>query len=214
VNSACEAVPGALSEHPVHDRVMLNHYVTKSLAEYGDKMTRGSAMGNQARCRALPAARRLARTVLAAYAARLPAFHLTALHCDSSPLRMSMWQVSSRACTYAVDVGAPTSACQRSWPDMPWLARRKPWTSTASSRAMRRRTASGAAGRRAGAAGVVAPRRPSRPALWGPRGPLPAYGSSRRRRAQGDSCWRPVGSLAATRQGAAWLLSCTVSLLG
>jgi hypothetical protein len=93
VNSACEAVPGALSDYPVHDRVMLNHYVTKSLAEYGDKMMRGSAMGNQARCRALPAALRLARTVLAACAARLPASHLTALHCDSSPLRLC-----ARAC--------------------------------------------------------------------------------------------------------------------
>ena len=49
VNSACEAVEGALAERAVHDRVVLNHYVTKSRAEYDGKMARGSAMGNQAR---------------------------------------------------------------------------------------------------------------------------------------------------------------------
>lgn len=49
VNSACEAVEGALAARAVHDRVVLNHYVTKSRAEYGGKMARGSAMGNQAR---------------------------------------------------------------------------------------------------------------------------------------------------------------------
>ena len=49
VNSACEAVEGALAARAVHDRVALNHYVTKSRAEYAGKMARGSAMGNQAR---------------------------------------------------------------------------------------------------------------------------------------------------------------------
>jgi len=39
-------VEGALAARPVHDRVMLNHYVTKSRAEYADKMARGSAMGD------------------------------------------------------------------------------------------------------------------------------------------------------------------------
>ena len=48
VNSACEAVEGALAARAVHDRVVLNHYVTKSRAEYEGKMARGSAMGNQA----------------------------------------------------------------------------------------------------------------------------------------------------------------------
>ncbi|KAK9834848.1 hypothetical protein WJX81_003498 [Elliptochloris bilobata] len=47
VNSACEAVGGAMAERAVHDRVALNHYVTKSRTEYADKMVRGSAMGNQ-----------------------------------------------------------------------------------------------------------------------------------------------------------------------
>jgi len=47
-------VEGALAARPVHDRVMLNHYVTKSRAEYADKMARGSAMGNQARPRGPP----------------------------------------------------------------------------------------------------------------------------------------------------------------
>ena len=49
VNSACEAVEGALAARAVHNRVVLNHYVTKSRAEYAGKMARGSAMGNQAR---------------------------------------------------------------------------------------------------------------------------------------------------------------------
>jgi len=111
------------------------------------------------------------------------------------------------------EIGAPTSACQRSRPHALRPARRKPWTSTASSRATRRRSASGAAGRRAGGAGA-APRRPSRPASPGPRGMLPAYGSSRWRRARGGSCWRPAGSLVATRAGAVWLASCAVCSLG
>lgn len=52
VNSAYEAVAGALAMRAVHDRVVLNHYVTKSRAEYAAKMVRGSAMGNQASARA------------------------------------------------------------------------------------------------------------------------------------------------------------------
>ncbi len=54
VNSACEVVEGALASRPTYDRIMLNHYVTKSRAEYADKMARGSAMGNQVRPLALP----------------------------------------------------------------------------------------------------------------------------------------------------------------
>ena len=51
MNSACEPVEGARTARAVHDRVVLNHYVTKSRAEYDGKMARGSAMGNQARAR-------------------------------------------------------------------------------------------------------------------------------------------------------------------
>ncbi len=212
MNSACEAVPGALSEHPVHDRVMLNHYVTKSLAEYGDKMMRGSAMGNQARARAPPAAGRLGRNVLASHATCSPAFEVMALNTAWSDLRLSSRQISSQACMHA-DLLAHVRLPARDCGHAPRLQRRKPWTSTASSRATRRRSASGAAGRRAGGAGA-APRRPSGPASPGPRGMLPAYGSSRWRRARGGSCWRPAGSLVATRAGAVWLASCAVCSLG
>ena len=52
VNSAYEAVEGALAMRAVHDRVVLNHYVTKSRAEYAAKMVRGSAMGNLVSVRA------------------------------------------------------------------------------------------------------------------------------------------------------------------
>ena len=52
MNSAYEAVEGALAMRAVHDRVVLNHYVTKSRAEYAAKMVRGSAMGNQVSARA------------------------------------------------------------------------------------------------------------------------------------------------------------------
>lgn len=47
VNSAFEEVDGATSDRVVSDRLVLNHYVTKSLEQYKAKMGRGSAMGNK-----------------------------------------------------------------------------------------------------------------------------------------------------------------------
>lgn len=47
VNSAGEEVSGARSSRVVTDRIALNHYVTKSLEQYQQKMQRGSGMGNR-----------------------------------------------------------------------------------------------------------------------------------------------------------------------
>ena len=46
-NSAGEVVPGARAGRVVTDRIVLNHYVTKSLEQYQQKMSRGSGMGNR-----------------------------------------------------------------------------------------------------------------------------------------------------------------------
>jgi hypothetical protein len=46
-NSAGEGVPGARAARVVTERIVLNHYVTKSLEQYQQKMSRGSGMGNR-----------------------------------------------------------------------------------------------------------------------------------------------------------------------
>ena len=47
VNSAAEGVFGPKADRAVTDRVVLNHYVTKSLEQYQQKMDRGSGRGNR-----------------------------------------------------------------------------------------------------------------------------------------------------------------------
>ena len=47
VNSAGEKVPGPIASRVVTDRIVINHYVTKSLEEYQRKMARGSGMRNR-----------------------------------------------------------------------------------------------------------------------------------------------------------------------
>lgn len=47
VSTAREVVDGAKSLVVRSERVILHHYVTKSLAQYAEKMGRGSAMGNR-----------------------------------------------------------------------------------------------------------------------------------------------------------------------
>jgi len=47
VNSAGEDVYGARASDVVTDKIVLNHYVTKSLEQYQQKMNRGSGMGNR-----------------------------------------------------------------------------------------------------------------------------------------------------------------------
>ena len=47
VNSAREVVEGPMAEYVRPERVLLHHYVTKSLVQYAEKMGRGSAMGNR-----------------------------------------------------------------------------------------------------------------------------------------------------------------------
>lgn len=47
MNSAAEEVHGPRASRVVTDRVVLNHYVTKSLEQYQQKMARGSGMGNR-----------------------------------------------------------------------------------------------------------------------------------------------------------------------
>ena len=47
VNSAEEEVLGARASSVVTDSIVLNHYVTKSLEQYQQKMQRGSGMGNR-----------------------------------------------------------------------------------------------------------------------------------------------------------------------
>ena len=47
VNSAMVPVDGPTSDEVVVDKVVLNHYVTKSLEHYVAKMKRGSGMGNK-----------------------------------------------------------------------------------------------------------------------------------------------------------------------
>ncbi len=47
VNSAGEEVFGARASGVVTDSIVLNHYVTKSLNQYQQKMQRGSGMGNK-----------------------------------------------------------------------------------------------------------------------------------------------------------------------
>ena len=47
VTSAGEEVSGARSSRVTTDRIVLNHYVTKSLEQYQQKMERGSGMGNR-----------------------------------------------------------------------------------------------------------------------------------------------------------------------
>lgn len=47
VDTAGVRVDGAKSQRVACERLVLNHYVTKSLAQFRDKMARGSAMGNR-----------------------------------------------------------------------------------------------------------------------------------------------------------------------
>ena len=47
VNSARQKIQGPRSAQVVIGRVALNHYVTKSLDEFLQKIARGSGMGNQ-----------------------------------------------------------------------------------------------------------------------------------------------------------------------
>jgi hypothetical protein len=47
VNTALEEVKGPRSRHVVTDRLVLNHYVTKSLEQFQAKMARGSGMGDR-----------------------------------------------------------------------------------------------------------------------------------------------------------------------
>ena len=47
MNSAAERVSGPKANRIVTDRVVLNHYVTKSAEQYRQKMDRGSGMGNR-----------------------------------------------------------------------------------------------------------------------------------------------------------------------
>jgi hypothetical protein len=47
VNTAREVVEGARAEYVRPERLLLHHYVTKSLGQYAGKMARGSAMGNR-----------------------------------------------------------------------------------------------------------------------------------------------------------------------
>ena len=47
MNSAAERVSGPRADRIVTDRVVLNHYVTKSAEQYQQKMDRGSGMGNR-----------------------------------------------------------------------------------------------------------------------------------------------------------------------
>ena len=47
MNSAAERVSGPKADRIVTDRVVLNHYVTKSREQYQQKMDRGSGMGNR-----------------------------------------------------------------------------------------------------------------------------------------------------------------------
>lgn len=46
VNTALEEVRGPRSKRVVTDRLVLNHYVTKSLEQFQAKMGRGSGMGD------------------------------------------------------------------------------------------------------------------------------------------------------------------------
>ena len=47
MNSAAERVSGPRADRIITDRVVLNHYVTKSAEQYQQKMDRGSGMGNR-----------------------------------------------------------------------------------------------------------------------------------------------------------------------
>ena len=47
VNTAFEAVEGPKSRVALHDRLVLHHYVTKSVEDYEAKMRRGSGMGRK-----------------------------------------------------------------------------------------------------------------------------------------------------------------------
>ena len=47
VNTAFEAVEGPKSRVALHDRLVLHHYVTKSVEDYEAKMFRGSGMGRK-----------------------------------------------------------------------------------------------------------------------------------------------------------------------
>lgn len=47
VTTAGERVDGPLSDHVTLDRLVLNHYVTKSVQDFAEKMRRGSGMGNK-----------------------------------------------------------------------------------------------------------------------------------------------------------------------
>ena len=47
VGTAGFRVTGAKSQRVASERLVLNHYVTKSLQQFRDKMARGSAMGNR-----------------------------------------------------------------------------------------------------------------------------------------------------------------------
>ena len=47
VNSAGEMVSGPRASRVVTDSIVLNHYVTKSLEQYHQKMERGSGMRNK-----------------------------------------------------------------------------------------------------------------------------------------------------------------------
>ena len=47
VNTAHQIVEGAMADEVVTDRLLLHHYVTKSVEQYISKIARGSAMGNR-----------------------------------------------------------------------------------------------------------------------------------------------------------------------
>lgn len=47
MDTAGERVVGPMSQRVVSERLVLNHYVTKSLDEFREKMARGSGMGNR-----------------------------------------------------------------------------------------------------------------------------------------------------------------------
>ncbi len=135
VNSACEAVEGALAARPTYDRVMLNHYVTKSRAEYADKMARGSAMGNQARpCIPPPGAPCLGAPAALPAAVCGGCVTITQVVCMHAP----------SALTSGTPPEVPWPNCNPKPHPLCWRGR-KPLSSTTSSRRRRRPSACGGA---------------------------------------------------------------------